>query len=69
MNTEQSTYTIQSKQSVFDLNLREVWQYRDLLLMLVKRDFITFYKQTVLGPLWFVVQSMITKVIYMVLFK
>lgn len=65
---KQTTYQISSKQSVFDLNLREVWQYRDLLLMLVKRDFITFYKQTILGPLWFVVQPLLTTAIYVVLF-
>lgn len=68
MNTDQSTYIIHSKQSVFDLNLREVWEYRDLLLMLVKRDFITFYKQTVLGPLWFVVQPLLTTATYIILF-
>ena len=65
---KQTTYQISSKQSVFDLNLREVWQYRDLQLMLVKRDFITFYKQTILGPLWFVVQPLLTTAIYVVLF-
>lgn len=64
----QPTYFINSKQSVFSLNLKEVWEYRDLLLMLVKKDFITFYKQTVLGPLWFIVQPLLTTVIYMVLF-
>lgn len=64
----QPIYQISSKQSVFDLNLREVWQYRDLLLMLVKRDFITFYKQTILGPLWFIVQPLLTTAIYVILF-
>lgn len=64
----QPTYFINSKQSVFSLNFKEVWDYRDLLLMLVKKDFITFYKQTVLGPLWFIVQPLLTTVIYMVLF-
>lgn len=64
----QPTYFINSKQSVFSLNFKEVWDYRDLLLMLVKRDFITFYKQTVLGPLWFIVQPLLTTVIYMVIF-
>lgn len=68
MKTHQPTYFIHSKQSVFSLNLREVWEYRDLLLMLVKRDFITFYKQTVLGPLWFIVQPLLTTGIYMILF-
>ncbi len=68
MKEQQPTYYINSKQSVFDLNLREVWQYRDLLLMLVKRDFITFYKQTILGPLWFIVQPLLTTAIYVILF-
>ncbi len=65
---QQPTYFIHSKQSVFSLNLREVWEYRDLLLMLVKKDFITFYKQTILGPLWFIVQPLLTTAIYMILF-
>lgn len=64
----QQTYYIHSKQSVFSLNLKEVWEYRDLLYMLVKRDFITFYKQTVLGPLWFIVQPLLTTAIYVLLF-
>lgn len=64
----QPSYFINSRQSVFTLNLKEVWDYRDLLLMLVKKDFITFYKQTVLGPLWFIVQPLMTTVIYMILF-
>lgn len=68
MKNEHPTYYINSKQSVFSLNLHEVWEYRDLLLMLMKRDFITFYKQTILGPLWFIVQPLLTTLIYMVLF-
>lgn len=65
---EHPTYYINSKQTIFDLNLKEVWAYRDLLLMLVKRDFITFYKQTILGPLWFIVQPLLTTAIYIILF-
>ncbi len=68
MKKEHPTYYINSKQSVFSLNLHEVWEYRDLLLMLMKRDFITFYKQTILGPLWFIVQPLLTTLIYVVLF-
>ncbi|KMQ70414.1 ABC transporter permease [Chryseobacterium koreense] len=68
MSQEQPTYYINSKQSLFSLNLKEVWAYRDLLYMLVKRDFVTFYKQTVLGPLWFIVQPLLTTVIYIILF-
>lgn len=62
------SYIIGSKNSLFNLNLKEVWNYRDLLQMLVKRDFVTFYKQTVLGSLWFVIQPLLTTVIYIVLF-
>lgn len=68
MSQDQPTYFINSRQSVFSLNLKEVWEYRDLLYMLVKRDFVTFYKQTVLGPLWFIVQPLLTTLIYIILF-
>ena len=70
MDNTQQTWTeeIKSKDSLFSVNLREVWQYRDLLFLLIKRDFITFYKQTILGPLWFFVQPLITMVMYVVLF-
>jgi lipopolysaccharide transport system permease protein len=62
------TYKIGSGKSLLELNLKEVWQYRDLLQMLVKRDFVTFYKQTILGPLWFIIQPLFTTVIYIILF-
>ncbi len=68
MKQIKQNYFIDSKQSLFDLKLDEVWQYRDLLIMLVKRDFITFYKQTILGPLWFIVQPLLTTLIYIILF-
>ena len=50
------------------LNLREVWQYRDLCMLLVRRAITTQYKQTLLGVLWFVIQPLLTTVIYMVVF-
>lgn len=68
MEKESNFYKIDSKVSVFSLNLKEVWHYRDLLQMFVKRDFITFYKQTILGPLWFIVQPLLTTLIYVILF-
>jgi len=61
-------YEIKSENSLLNINLKEVWHYRDLLLMLVKRDYITFYKQTILGPIWFFVQPILTTVIYVLLF-
>jgi lipopolysaccharide transport system permease protein len=53
MNSEPQTWTeeIKSQESLFSVDLKEVWRYRDLLLMLVKRDYVTFYKQTILGPI------------------
>jgi lipopolysaccharide transport system permease protein len=68
VNKQKWTEEIKSDNSLLSLNLKEVWHYRDLLLMLVKRDFITFYKQTILGPLWFFVQPILTAAIYLVLF-
>lgn len=67
-NQNQWTDEIQSNHSLFSINLKEVWRYRDLLFMLLKRDFITFYKQTLLGPLWFFVQPILTSVIYIIIF-
>ena len=52
----------------WDLQLRDVWRYRDLLLLFVKRDFISFYKQTILGPLWFFIQPLFTTIIYTFIF-
>lgn len=54
--------------SLFDLKMREVWHYRDLLILLVRRDFVSFYKQTILGPLWFFIQPLFTTVIYTFIF-
>jgi lipopolysaccharide transport system permease protein len=59
---------IRSETPVFSVNFKEVWQYRDLLIMLVKRDYISTYKQTILGPIWFFVQPILTVIIYMILF-
>lgn len=70
MEVNEQTWTeeIKSQDSLFSINLREVWHYRDLLIMLVKRDYVTFYKQTILGPLWFFIQPMLTTVVYVILF-
>ena len=62
------TEEIKSQNTLFSINFKEVWHYRDLLLMLVKRDYVTFYKQTILGPIWFFIQPLMTTVVYLVLF-
>ena len=59
---------IAPKDNVFDLHLREIWHYRDLLLIFVHRDFVTIYKQTILGPLWFFIQPLFTTIIFTVIF-
>lgn len=53
---------------LFDLHLEDVWRYRDLLWMFVRRDFVAVYKQTILGPLWFFIQPLLTTMIFMVIF-
>jgi lipopolysaccharide transport system permease protein len=65
---QQWTNVIESKHSLFQLNLREVWQYRDLVFMFVKRDFISSFKQTVLGPLWFFINPIMTTIVFTLVF-
>ncbi len=59
---------IEPQNSLFKLNLRDVWRYRDLLAMFVKRDFVSFYKQTILGPLWFFIQPIFTTIVFVFVF-
>ncbi|SIT97376.1 lipopolysaccharide transport system permease protein [Epilithonimonas bovis DSM 19482] len=64
----QWTETIGSSHSLFDLNLKEVWRYRDLVYMFVKRDFVSGFKQTILGPVWFFINPIFTTLVYLVVF-
>lgn len=68
--TNQDTWTtvIKPREKLLSVNLRELWDYRDLCSLFVKRNITTQYKQTVLGPLWYVIQPLITVVMYMVVF-
>ncbi|MGY3213814.1 ABC transporter permease [Mucilaginibacter sp. HD30] len=63
------TLRIRPSRSAFDLHLKDIWLYRDLLWLIVRRDFVSFYKQTVLGPLWFFIQPIFTTIIYVVIFS
>lgn len=56
---------IRPKQHLLDLDLKEVWRYKDLLFLLVRRDFVSLYKQTILGPLWFIIQPIVTTLLFM----
>lgn len=62
-------YTISSKKKLIDFNFKEIWRYRDLLFLFVKRDIITLYKQTVLGPLWYLIQPLFTSLIFTLIFN
>ena len=62
-------FEITPKNNFFSLHLDEVWKYRDLLLLFVKRDVITVYKQTVLGPLWYLIQPLLTSVTFTIIFN
>lgn len=59
---------IEPQYGLLSLNFKEVWKYKDLLLMFVKRDFVTYYKQTILGPLWFFIQPLFTTLTYTLVF-
>ena len=67
-NQDNWTTVIQPREKLLQINLREIWDYRDLCSLFVKRNITTQYKQTVLGPLWYIIQPMITVVMYMVVF-
>ena len=62
------TEVITPTNAVFDLKLRDVWKYRDLLLLLVRRDFVSIYKQTILGPIWFFLQPLFTTLTFVIVF-
>lgn len=66
--SEDWSLVIKGKTSLFDLKFQDLWHYRDLLWMFVKRDFVSFYKQTVLGPLWFFIQPIFTTLVFTFVF-
>lgn len=59
---------IEPKRKLLDLPIREVIRYRDLIVLFIKRDFVTQYKQTILGPLWFVINPLISTIMYIFVF-
>ena len=65
---EKYSTLIEPKTSLLSVDFKEIWRYRDLFSMFVKRDIITQYKQTILGPAWFFIQPLLTMVMYMIVF-
>jgi lipopolysaccharide transport system permease protein len=68
MDDDQWDMVIKPKTGWFDIDLGELWCYRDLIGMFVKRDFVTLYKQTILGPLWFIIQPLFTTLVFTIIF-
>jgi lipopolysaccharide transport system permease protein len=68
-DTQEWLYEIKPKGKLIDLNLKEIWNYRDLMILFVKRDIVTVYKQTILGPLWFIIQPLFTSVVFTLIFN
>ena len=62
------TTEICPKDNLLSVDFKEIWRYRDLMMLFVKRNIITQYKQTILGPLWYVIQPLMTTIMYMVVF-
>ena len=66
--TTKYSFSITPRDKLLDLRVKEIWHYRDLLMLFVYRDFVTFYKQTILGPLWFFIQPLLTTIVFTVIF-
>lgn len=67
-NNDNWSTVIKPKNKLWEIDIAEIWHYRDLYTLFVKRDIITQYKQTILGPLWFFIQPLLTTIMYMVVF-
>ena len=64
----EENWSIEPQRSLFDLRLDELWKYRDLVMLFVRRDFVSVYKQTILGPLWYLIQPLLTALIFTFIF-
>jgi lipopolysaccharide transport system permease protein len=67
-DTQQWTSVIRPVSGWFDIHLSDIWRYRDLIMLFVRRDFVSVYKQTILGPLWFLIQPLFTTIVFTVIF-
>lgn len=68
MNNEKFSTVILPKSGWLDINIKELWHYRDLITLFVRRNFVSQYKQTILGPLWAIIQPLLTTVVFTVVF-
>jgi lipopolysaccharide transport system permease protein len=68
-NDSEWTMEIRPQKGWFDIDVSEIWRYRDLILLFVKRDFVAYYKQTILGPLWFLLQPLLSTIVFTIIFS
>ena len=69
MNSDEAwDMIIRPQRDWWDLHLDELWRYRDLIQLLVWRDFVAYYKLTILGPLWYIIQPVLTTIVFTVIF-
>ena len=68
MENENWDMVIQPQRSLLDLRLGELWRYKDLVMLFVRRDFVSVYKQTILGPLWYLIQPLLITITFTVIF-
>ena len=66
--TSNFQYSINPRDKLLDLRLKDIWYYKDLLMLFVRRDFVAYYKQTVLGPVWFFIQPLLTTIVFTIVF-
>ena len=69
IDQDEYTLIIKPKNSLLDINFKELWRYKDLLFLLVRRDFVSVYKQTILGPVWFFIQPLLTTATFTLVFS
>ncbi|MEN8225821.1 MAG: hypothetical protein ABFS05_10750, partial [Bacteroidota bacterium] len=67
-NYHSFAHSISPQSKLFDLKLKEIWRYRDLLILFVRRDFVAKYKQTILGPAWFFIQPLFQTIMFTFIF-
>ncbi len=65
---KEDNWVIESNKGWFNVKITDIWAYKDLMKLLVKRDFVTYYKQTILGPIWFLLQPLLTTVVFTFVF-
>lgn len=68
-NHKEWSLLIKPKKGLLEINFRELWEYRDLLVLFIRRDIVTKYKQTILGPLWFIIQPVLSTLMYLIIFS